>query len=126
MDTPVDEYLNKPYTIRVVHDRDDEGHEGFVASVEELPGVLTQGDSIEEAVAQIRNAMVGWISVALEDGLEIPEPRDPNAYSGRFLLRVPKSLHAELARQAELEGVSLNTYVMAALAQAAGRRELVG
>jgi hypothetical protein len=29
-------------------------------------------------------------------------------YSGRILLRLPKSLHAELVRQAELEGVSLN------------------
>lgn len=121
----LENYLDKPYTIRVVHDRDDDGYEGFVASVEELPGVFTQGETIEEAVSSIRDAMAGWISVALEDGVAIPEPRDPDAYSGRFLLRLPRSLHAELARQAELEGVSLNHYVTTTLARAAGRGELV-
>jgi antitoxin HicB len=123
--TDLEEYLAKPYTIRVVRDHDDDGFEGFVASVEELPGVITEGESIEEAVAQIRDAMVGWLSVAIEDGVPIPEPRDPNAFSGRFLLRLPKSLHAELARQAEIEGVSLNQYVTATLARAAGRGQVV-
>lgn len=122
--TDLEAYLAKPYTIRVVHDHDDD-FEGFVASVEELPGVITQGESIEEAVAQIRDAMVGWLSVAIEDGVPIPEPRDPDAFSGRFLLRLPKSLHAELARQAEIEGVSLNQYVTVTLARAAGRGQVV-
>jgi antitoxin HicB len=64
--------------------------------------------------------MTGWISVALEDGVEVPEPRDPDAFSGRFLLRLPRGLHAELARQAEQEGVSLNQYVATLLAGATG------
>jgi predicted HicB family RNase H-like nuclease len=66
--------------------------------------------------------MAGWISVALEDGVEIPKPRDPASFSGRFLLRLPRGLHAELARQAEEEGVSLNQYVTTMLAGAAGWR----
>jgi antitoxin HicB len=69
--------------------------------------------------------MASWLEVALEDGVEIPEPRDPDAFSGRFLLRIPKSLHAELAERAELEGVSLNQYVSTTLARAVGHRRVV-
>jgi predicted RNase H-like HicB family nuclease len=116
----VEEYLERPYTIVLQHDRDDEGNEGFIASVEELPGAFSQGATLEEAAANVRDAMEGWLSVAIEDGVEIPEPRDPDAYSGRFLLRIPTSLHAELARRAEREGVSLNQYVSTTLAGAVG------
>jgi len=37
-------------------------------------------------------------------------------YSGKFNVRVPKSLHAALASEAEAEGVSLNQLVVAKLA----------
>ena len=46
--------------------------------------------------------MEGWISVALEDGQRVPEPRAPNSFSGRLVVRMAHSLHAELAREAEL------------------------
>ena len=42
------------------------------------------------------------------------KPRD--ARSGRLLLRLPRSLHTDLARVAEREGVPLNTYITTALA----------
>jgi hypothetical protein len=46
-------------------------------------------------------------------------PRDDEAsHSGRLLLRMPQSLHAELARAAEHEGVSLNGFITGALASA--------
>ena len=118
----LDEYLELPYRITIVHDSDVDGNEGFVAEVEELPGCISQGSTPEEAVSSVYDAMASWISVALEDGLDIPEPRDPAAYTGRFLLRIPRTLHAELARQAQQEGVSLNQYVATTLAKAAGRR----
>jgi predicted RNase H-like HicB family nuclease len=37
----IDDYLDLPYTIHIQHDRDDDGNEGFVASVHQLPGVLS-------------------------------------------------------------------------------------
>jgi predicted RNase H-like HicB family nuclease len=120
MDKTLDDYLALPWNIVIQHDRDDEGNEGYVAQVRELPGAMSQGDSPEEAVRNVYDAMAGWISVALEDGLPVPEPREPSGFSGRFLLRLPRGLHAELARQAELEGVSLNQYVATMLAGAAG------
>lgn len=117
----IEEYLKLPYTISIVQDRDEAGNVGYVAEVEELPGCISQGASIEEAAGNVRDAMVGWLS-ALEDGIEIPEPRDISSFSGRFLLRLPRGLHAELAHQAAQEGVSLNQYVATTLAGATGWR----
>ncbi len=125
MTRTLDEYLDLPYTIMLQRDVDEEGRTGFVAEVRELPGCISQGESAEEAVANVHDAMAGWLSVALEDGREIPEPREPSSYSGKFLLRIPRTLHAVLAHQAEEEGVSLNQFVSAALAYVAGERTRV-
>lgn len=118
----VDEYLDLPYHIVLTPDQDDEGRSGWVVEVAELPGCLSQGGTPNEAVDGIRDAMRGWISVALEDGREVPEPRPDPSYSGKFVVRLPASLHASLAEEAEREGVSLNQFVAASLAGAVGWR----
>jgi RNA polymerase sigma-B factor len=51
------------------------------------------------------------------------EPEESKAHSGRLLVRMPPSLHTQLARTAEREGVSLNTLVTGALAGAVGWRD---
>ena len=54
---------------------------------------------------------------ALIDGLpEPPVGPQRREYSGKFNVRIPRSLHAALASEAEAEGVSLNQLVMAKLA----------
>lgn len=121
----VDDYLALPYRICLTPDRDEEDVEGFVAEVDELPGCLSQGATAEEAIRNLRDAMAGWISVALEEGRPIPMPRAARSHSGRFLVRMPRTLHATLAHQAEQEGVSLNQYVVSLLAWAVGVRERV-
>jgi antitoxin HicB len=120
--TTLEDYLHLPYHLTLVHDHDADGNAGWVAEVAELPGCIAQGSTQEEALERLQDAMVSWLSVALEDGLEILEPRDAESYSGRFLLRLPHSLHAELARAAEDEGVSLNQFVSAVLASAVSWR----
>jgi antitoxin HicB len=116
----LEEYLELPYAIVVVHDIDEDGNSGWVAEVEELPGCISQGRTPEEAVERVREAMHDWIAVALEDDVAIPEPRAIADFSGRFLVRVPASLHADLVRTADREGVSLNQFVTGALAGAVG------
>ena len=49
-----------------------------------------------------------------------PEDRDKPAPSGRLLLRMPRTLHADLAQAAEREGTSLNQFITAALATKIG------
>jgi len=119
MSKTLEEYLDLPYTIELVHDHDDDERRGWFAQVKELPGCMSQGASIDEAAQNLRDAMAGWISVAIEDGVSIPEPRDLASFSGRLLLRIPRGLHAELSRQAEDEGISLNQYIATLLAGAA-------
>lgn len=113
----VEDYLKLPYTIEVM--RDDTGEQkAWFAKVLELPGCMTQADTFEELQAMIEDAMRAWIGTALEDGEPIPEPRGNEAYSGRFVVRLPRSLHRQLSAAAQRDGVSLNTFVNVALAQA--------
>lgn len=117
----LDYYLSLPYTILL--SREDEAT--WFARVLELPGCMTEGDSAAEAVEMIQDAMSGWLEVALEDRAAIPEPRFGEDYSGKFVVRVPKSLHRDLALAAEREGASLNQFINTALARAVGRAEPV-
>lgn len=116
----VEDYLALPYTIEVV--KDESGDDaGWFARVVELPGCMTQADTFAELSEMIQEAMVAWIETALEDGQSIPLPRSVEDYSGRFVIRIPKSLHRELVERAEREGVSLNTLVNVALGKAVGQ-----
>jgi antitoxin HicB len=116
----VEDYLALPYHIEVIFDASGE-EPGWFAQVAELPGCMTQANSFEAAGTEIREAMRGWIELALEDGRPIPEPRAAGDYSGKFVARVPRSLHRQLAEAAEQEGVSLNAFVNVALAKAVGQ-----
>jgi antitoxin HicB len=117
MNKTVEDYMGMPYTIEMWRAREG----GWVVGIKELTGCVSQGETAEEALAMIREAMEGWLEVALEMGDAIPEPR-PEEYSGKFVVRVPRSLHRELAATAEREGVSLNQYINVALAESVGRR----
>lgn len=116
----VEEYLNLPYTIEVIRD-DNPDDPGWVARIVELPGCITQGDTFEELGEMIEDAMRAWIEVSMEDGDTIPEPRPIEDYSGKFVTRVPRSLHRDLVQAADKEGVSLNAIVNVALARAVGQ-----
>ena len=90
-----------------------------MAEFEDLPGCITEGETLEEVYRKIEEARRAWIEVADEDGMQIPLPRTEREYSGKFVVRVPKHLHRRLAEQAEREGVSLNQYVETILSSGA-------
>ena len=116
----LEDYLALPYTIEVQKD-EGENYSGWFARVVELPGCMTQADTFAELSEMIEEAMALWIETALEDGETIPLPRSVDDFSGRFVIRIPKSLHKELVEMAEREGVSLNTYVNVALGKTIGQ-----
>lgn len=111
-------YMSLPYTYTLIP---DPGEGGFVIKVNELPGCVSQGDTGEEATRRIREAMECWIEGQLEDGYAIPEPSDE--FSGKFNVRVPKSVHKALSHAASRDGVSLNLFVATALAKAVGEKQ---
>ena len=105
-------------------DRQAEGSR-WNATVEELPGCAAQGRTPDEAVELLRGAMESWLRAAIAQRREIPVPagsaskrKAASTHSGRFLVRMPGALHAELARAAERDHVSLNRFVTDALAAA--------
>lgn len=118
MNKSAEYYMGLPYTIELWR-TPDEG--GWVVQAKELPGCVSQGETAEEALEMIQDAMRGWLEVALEMGDAIPEPRPEEDYSGKFVVRVPRSLHRRLVEAAGREGVSLNQYINVALAHATGR-----
>jgi antitoxin HicB len=114
MTKSLEDYLSLPYNIEVK--RSEDGGTYF-ARVKELPGCMTEADTFAEVEEMIRDAMAAWIEVALEEGIPIPEPRPLEEFSGRFVLRLPKSLHRDVARKAEEEGVSINQWIVTAVAR---------
>lgn len=105
-------YLNLRYPITIHPDPDG----GYVAEIEELPGCMTQAETIDEAFKAIEDARQVWIQGTYEMGQDIPLPRDMEEYSGKFMVRIPRSLHRNLVRTAKWEGISLNQYVTTVLA----------
>jgi predicted RNase H-like HicB family nuclease len=105
------EYLDLPYHIVIRHITDESGSYYF-ATVLELDGCMSDGATYEKAFVNIREAMEGWFETKLANGFSVPDPIDEDQYSGKFVLRLPKSLHARLAMEAEREGVSLNQYAL--------------
>jgi predicted HicB family RNase H-like nuclease len=120
-DRALEQYLALPYHVTLV--RDGDGEDGpWVAQVEELAGCTSRAATAEQATSGIQQAMSDWISEALREGREVPEPKPVDEHSGRLLLRMPRTLHAELTRLAEREGISLNQFITDALASAVGWR----
>jgi antitoxin HicB len=115
----LEDYLLLPYHIDIIRETDLE-NPGWVAFVRELPGCITQADNFEELEEMIMDAIRGWIEVAFQDGIPIPLPQPDEQYSGKFVIRLPRQLHRQLAEEAARQNVSLNQYVNYALAMVIG------
>ena len=105
----IEEYMRLPYRMEIIPDT-VEG--GFVVRFPELPGCLTCGDTLEEAVRNAADCKKEWLIAAMEEGISIPEPVSEEEYSGQFKLRIPKSLHKSLAEHSKAEGISMNQYCL--------------
>ncbi len=107
----VEEYMKLPYNY-IVQQITDESGTYFHSKVLELDGCQSTGDTFEEAYENLKDAMKGWIETKLENGFEIPIPIKQENFSGKFIIRMPKSLHYKLSVEAKQEGVSLNQYAL--------------
>ena len=105
-------YLSLDYPVTVSYDPDH----AYYANVELLGVCSAVGATAAEAYENVQVSKKLWFEGALEEGLPIPEPEPEKEYSGRLVLRLPKSLHAKLARRAEDDGTSLNQYLVMLLA----------
>ncbi len=111
-------YAALPYDIKITPS--PEG--GYVATIPDLPGCITQGDTPLEVLEMIEDAKLCWLEAALDLGESIDEP-DWDLYNGRLNLRIPKSLHRRLAERAKREGVKLNQLAIYLMANGIGEQE---
>ena len=120
----IDYYMSLPYRMEIIPDA-EEG--GFTAWFPDLPGCLTCAETLEGILENALDAKRAWLTAAIEEGIPIAEPaaeRDITEYSGQFRLRMPKSLHRQLAISAEREGISMNQYCIYLLSMNEANRRL--
>jgi antitoxin HicB len=117
---PLEYYLGLKYPVTI--EEAPEG--GYFAEIKDLPGCFAQGETVAEAHEMIEIARRMWLEVAFEDGQDIPLPRELDQYSGKFFIRTPKSLHRRLDQLADMEGVSLNQFLVSTLSKAVGQEEV--
>jgi antitoxin HicB len=120
--------LDYPFQVRPL--TDEEGG-GYLIEFRDLPGCLSDGETIEDAIRNGPDAVRSWIETAREFGDPVPPPSraSDEAYSGHWNMRVPKSLPRRLAERAKAAGVSLNTLAVTLLAEgwaARARRRSTG
>jgi antitoxin HicB len=113
-------YLSLPYT--TVLKRDDEGD--VVATIAELDGCMAHGGNEAEALANLREAQATWLEHAISGNQSIPLPEpEEELPSGKFVVRLPRSLHLKLNRIARKENTSLNVLVTVFATEGIARRE---
>ena len=103
--------------------QDDGG--GYMITFPDLPGCMSDGETLDEALINGRDAFNSWMAAQLDLGRPIPVPThyDNEGKPVKFVQRLPRSLHASLLAKAKAEGVSINTLVLALIAEGLGRRE---
>lgn len=101
-------YLNLPWSYRFEWSDEDEC---YVASIGELKGCMSHGDTILEATEMIQDALKSYISNSLQYGDEIPEPLKPVDFKGKIPYRTTPDKHYRIAKRAKSLGMSINALI---------------
>jgi predicted RNase H-like HicB family nuclease len=112
------EYLKRPYGRVVIPEQDGT----FRAEIVEFAGCIAVGDTAAEALANLESVAESWLQATIAKGLRVPEPIESTEYSGKLVVRLPKSLHKKAAYVASREGVSLNQFIVSCIAEQVGAR----
>lgn len=96
---------------------------GYLVSFPDFAECISDGETIDEAIANGRDALKATVAALKAKKLPVPAPNSGGVASGKFVARVPKTVHAQLATRARAEGVSLNALVLTFIAQGLGGSE---
>jgi len=113
----VEYYASLPYTIVIEHHEEQGGY--YVARYIELPHFIMTGATPVEAVRELENEKREWFEENIKDGNKIPLPIKLRKYSGKIILRMPPALHEHLVNMTEIQGESLNSFMVKAVSLAA-------
>ncbi|MCD8107700.1 MAG: toxin-antitoxin system HicB family antitoxin [Oscillospiraceae bacterium] len=110
----LEEYMKLPYPMVI---EEDEVEGGYTVYYPDLPGCVTCTDEADKIIPMAEDAKRAWFEASLESGYTPVLPDSTKSYSGKFALRMPKSLHRKLAEHAKDDGVSMNQYCVYLLTQ---------
>ena len=109
--------IDYPFTVRKLSL--EEGG-GYMAEALDLNGCMADGQTVEEAIHQLEDAIKSWIKTAQSLNRPIPTPSSDCKFSGKWVVRTPVSLHRKLVELSKVEGVSLNTLIVSLLSEGIG------
>lgn len=115
-------FMERNYRIEISKLSDEDGG-GFLATVPALPGCMSDGETQEEALINVKDAIKCWIETAEEIGREIPCEdgyRSEDNYSGKLSLRIPKTLHKQISELSDKEGCSINQLIIMYISMGVG------
>ena len=101
-------YLNLPYTFIIDWSDVDEC---FLGSIVELERNMTYGQTREEVLSNLKEALISYVTTSLENNMEIPEPLKIKDFKGNITYRTSKERHYRLAKQAKMHGKSINAFI---------------
>lgn len=110
------------YKIEIIKLSEEDGG-GYLALVPSLQGCMSDGETPQEALKNIEDAIKCWIETAKELGREVPAPNDyklDSEYSGKLTLRIPKYLHKQLSNRADTENCSINQLIQSYISMGIG------
>ena len=110
----LDYYVNLPYTY-IIEWSDVDGC--FLGSIAELEHNMTCGQTREEVLASLKEALVAYVTTSLDNNMEIPEPLKIEDFKGSITYRTSKERHYRLAKQAKLYGKSINAFIDEAIGE---------
>ena len=93
---------------------------GYLVEYPDIPGCMSDGETIGEAIANGREALRDCIEVFKDSNRKVPTP---SIEAAQWRQRLPRTLYSKLTRRAETEGVSINSLVTAIIAEAIGSRQ---
>jgi len=107
-------YLNLPYTYIIEWSDVDNC---FLGSIAELERNMTCGQTREDVLSNLKEALVSYVMTSLENHIEIPEPLNINDFKGNITYRTSKERHYRLAKQAKINGKSINAFIDEAIGE---------
>ena len=106
-----------PFEVRPLAEEDGGG---YLISFPDFAECISDGETVEAALVNGRDALKATLAALKAKKLPVPAPNGGGVASGKFVARVPKTVHAQLATRARAEGVSLNALVLTFIAQGLG------
>jgi len=78
---------------------------------------MTCGQTREEVLANLKDALASYIATSLDNNMEIPEPFKMKDFKGSITYRTSKERHYRLTKQAKLYGKSINAFIDEAIGE---------